>query len=219
MCGTRVCVVRTSVLVVVERAHHSTPWLHSFIHSFIPPRGVTPLRITSHRIARTVRSLSHARRRAPSRLGGFPQRGHHAFENVDARRRTIDPSIDARARRAHLFIPITLPTIPHHVPSKPFVSPCLGSRPVNQGHVSHHPDRGDSTDGISEARARGGFVAQLVERALCNDYADAMCLKTCARYRDRNLADPHFFFEKPKAGGNVACKPPSVRDLMKHSEL
>ena len=190
---------------------HTIPlhgFIHSFIHSFIPPRGVTPLRITSHRIARTVRSLSHARRRAPSRLGGFPQRGHHAFENVDARRRrTIDPSIDARARRVHLFIPITLPTIPHHVPSKPFVSPCLGSRPVNQGHASHHPDRGDSTDAISDARARGGFVAQLVERALCNDTPYAMCLKTCARYRDRNLADPHFFCEKPKAGFNPTLLP------------
>ena len=98
--------------------HSMASFIHSFIHSFIPPRGVTPLRITSHRIARTVRSLSHARRRAPSRLGGFPQRGHHAFENVDARRRrTIDPSIDrcARATRPLIYTH----NFTHHTPPRP----------------------------------------------------------------------------------------------------
>ena len=152
---------------------HTIPlhgFIHSFIHSFhrVASRRFASLRIASHvRFGRCLTRVAALQVALAASLSADITRSR--MSTHDGGGRSIHPSIDARARRVHLFIPITLPTIPHHVPSKPFVSPCLGSRPVNQGHASHHPDRGDSTDAISDARARGGFVAQLVERALCND--------------------------------------------------
>ena len=144
-------------------------FIHSFIHSFhrVASRRFASLRIASHvRFGRCLTRVAALQVALAASLSADITRSR--MSTHDGGGRSIHPSMRA-TRRAHLFIPITLPTIPHHVPSKPFVSPCLGSRPVNQGHASHHPDRGDSTDAISEARARGGFVAQLVERALCND--------------------------------------------------
>ena len=118
MCGTRVCVVRTSVLVVVERAHHSTPWLHSFIHSFIHStawRHAASHHFASHRTYGSVAvSRASPRSKSPWRLpSARTSRVRECRRTTAADDRSIHRC--ARATRPLIYTH----NFTHHTPPRP----------------------------------------------------------------------------------------------------
>ena len=165
-----------------RRRRTSTPLHHSvasFIHAFTP-------RLASPRTYGSVAvSRASPRSTSPWRLPSA-----RTSRVRDCRRTTAGDAIEPRraSRVASRSIPITLPTIPHYVASTPFVSPGLGSRPVTRvprARARRHPpvddDSTDDTDDDDDARRarERGFVAQLVERALCNDRLRDVCENMC----------------------------------------